>query len=69
MVISTYNYTNVNAAQNIKALAVAEINRVGTTRIYACGDASGGDVVMTTSSHASMKHENQNALAFRSLVL
>ena len=60
---------DINAARNIKAIAVAEINRVGTTQIYACGDTSGGDLVQTESSHVSMKHENPNTLVFRNSVL
>ena len=60
---------DANAARNIKAIAMDEINRVGTTQIYACGDASGGDLVQTKSSNVSLKHENLNTLVFGSSVL
>ena len=60
---------DVNAARNIKAIAMNEINRVGTTQIYACGDTSGGDSVQTESSHVSLKHENPDMLISGSSVL
>ena len=59
---------DINAARNIKRIAMNEINRVGTTQIYACGDISGGDSVCTESSHVSLKHENPDTLVFGSSV-
>lgn len=49
---------DINAAINIKSFGLEEINRLGTSRIYACGESYDGDVARDTSSYDSSKQEN-----------
>jgi putative transposase len=48
---------DANAAMNLKKLAVNEINRAGTVRIYARGDSSNGQLGMSGCSYESMNRE------------
>jgi putative transposase len=49
---------DINAANNIKTFGIDELNRLGTSRIYACGDTANGDRAYGQSSYVSLKHEN-----------
>jgi hypothetical protein len=46
---------DINAAINIRNIG---LNTLGTSGIYACGVASGGDIAYDISSYAMMKQEN-----------
>lgn len=49
---------DINAAINIKMFGLKEINRLGTSRIYACGETNDGGVAIDASSYVSLKQEN-----------
>jgi hypothetical protein len=46
---------DINAAINIRNIG---LNTLGTSGIYACGVASGGDIAYDISSYTMMKQEN-----------
>ena len=48
---------DINAAINIRNWGMEEINRVGTTRINACGDITDLEVGIHTTNHVSKKQE------------
>lgn len=50
---------DINAAINIKKFGLNEINRLGTSRIYACGEAADGELTNISSSQVLLKQENR----------
>ena len=49
---------DINAAINIRSFGLDELNRLGTSRIYACGETTDGEPTKIGSSYVSMKQEN-----------
>lgn len=49
---------DINAAMNIRLFGLTEINRLGTSRIHACGETNDGELTKISSSYVSLKQEN-----------
>jgi len=49
---------DINAAINIRSFGLNKLNRLGTSRIYACGETTDGEPTKIGSSYVSMKQEN-----------